>query len=118
MGCMVPGATAKLSQMRRGALEYCVLALLREDERYGFDLVRALAETDGLVTSEGTIYPLLARLRNDGLVETTWHESAQGPPRRYYQITSDGQSALEIFTEQWKRFRDTVDRILEAGGST
>lgn len=115
---MVPGATTKLmTQMRRGAIEYCVLALLRTEERYGFDLVRALGETDGLVTTEGTIYPLLARLRNDGLVETTWHESTQGPPRRYYRITKDGKSALAVFVEQWARFRDTVDRILEVGGS-
>jgi PadR family transcriptional regulator PadR len=112
---MVPGTTEKLmSQMRRGAIEYCVLALLRKEERYGFDLVRGLAETDGLVTSEGTIYPLLARLRNEGLVETTWHESAQGPPRRYYRLTLDGERAVEIFIEQWTRFRDSVDRILEA----
>ena len=116
---MVPGSTTKLlSQMRRGAIEYCVLALLQAEERYGFDLVRALGETDGLVTSEGTIYPLLSRLRNDGLVETTWHESAQGPPRRYYRITKEGRSALGVFIEQWKRFRDTVDRILETGGPT
>jgi len=112
---MVPGTTEKLmSQMRRGALEYCVLALLRKEERYGFDLVRSLGETDGLVTSEGTIYPLLARLRGEGLVETTWHESVQGPPRRYYQLTLDGERALEIFVEQWRRFRESVDRILEA----
>src|ERR1700722_16040326 len=111
---MVPGTTEKLmSQMRRGAIEYCVLALLRKEERYGFDLVRSLSETEGLVTSEGTIYPLLARLRSEGLVDTTWHESAQGPPRRYYQLTLDGQRALEMFIEQWGRFRDSVDRILE-----
>src|SRR5271154_615326 len=104
---MVSGSTTKLmSQMRRGAIEYCVLALLRKEERYGFDLVRSLAETAGLVTSEGTIYPLLSRLRNEGLVETTWHESAQGPPRRYYRITSEGQVALDMFTEQWWLFRD------------
>ena len=118
MWYMVPGGTAKLlTQMRRGALEYCVLALLRKEERYGFDLVRELGDTDGLVTSEGTIYPLLSRLRRDGLVATTWHESAQGPPRRYYQITRDGQEALDVFIDQWQRFRNTVDRILESGGS-
>ena len=114
---MVSGSTAKLmSQMRRGAIEYCVLALLRKEERYGFDLVRSLAETQGLVTSEGTIYPLLSRLRSDGFVETTWHESLQGPPRRYYQITQAGEGALDLFAEQWRRFRDSVDQILEAGG--
>jgi PadR family transcriptional regulator PadR len=117
MSRMVPGATTKLlTQMRRGALEYCVLALLRKEERYGFDLVRALGDTDGLVTSEGTIYPLLSRLRKDGLVDTTWYESAQGPPRRYYRLTRDGQEALDLFIDQWHRFRNTVDHILETGG--
>ena len=73
--------------MRRGLLPYCVLAMLRDTERYGFDLVQALGAVGG-VTSQGTIYPLLARLRRQGLVGTTWQESAAGPPRRYYQLTS------------------------------
>jgi Transcriptional regulator PadR-like family len=64
---------------------------------------------DGLVTSEGTIYPLLSRLRRDGLVTTTWHESPSGPPRRYYQLTPAGQEALELFTTEWDRFTDAVD---------
>jgi PadR family transcriptional regulator PadR len=101
-----------LTQLRRGTLEYCVLALLRDEQRYGFDLVRALSEVDGLVTSEGTIYPLLARLRRDGLVETSWQESESGPPRRYYRLTPDGQRALESFTQDWVRFRDSVDTVL------
>jgi PadR family transcriptional regulator, regulatory protein PadR len=113
---MVPGGAPQLlSQMRRGAIEYCVLALLREEEMYGFELTRALAAADGLVTSEGTVYPLLARLRREGLVETFWRESSQGPPRRYYRLTSDGKVALEAFVLQWRRFRDTVDGLLEEG---
>ena len=82
-----------MTQMRRGAIEYCVLALLRGREMYGFELTRALAATDGLVTSEGTVYPLLARLRREGLVETSWQESSQGPPRRYYRLTPAGEAA-------------------------
>ena len=114
---MVHGATGKLlSQMRRGAIEYCVIALLRGEERYGFDLVRELAGIDGLVTTEGTIYPLLSRLRNEGLVETTWRESQQGPPRRYYRATPEGLLALETFVEQWAKFRDSVDQVLEMRG--
>ncbi|MBA3431095.1 MAG: PadR family transcriptional regulator [Actinobacteria bacterium] len=101
--------------MRRGALEYCVLALLRDKERYGFDLVRALAEVDGMVTSEGTIYPLLSRLRRDGLVETTWRESPSGPPRRYYRLTPAGHQGLEWFADEWKRFSDGVDVFLRRG---
>ncbi|HKB20728.1 MAG TPA: PadR family transcriptional regulator [Gaiellaceae bacterium] len=104
---------ALLAQMRKGTLQYCVLALLADEERYGFDLVRSLAETDGMVTSEGTIYPLLSRLRRDGLVETTWRESTTGPPRRYYKLTAAGQAALEAFKGEWSRFRDAVDHFVE-----
>src|ERR671937_3221257 len=94
-----------LTQMRRGTLQYCVLALLDEEERYGFDLVRALADVDGMVTSEGTIYPLLSRLRRDGLVESSWQESPTGPPRRYYRLTQSGASALAGFAREWHPFR-------------
>jgi PadR family transcriptional regulator, regulatory protein PadR len=102
-----------LTQMRRGTLQYCVLALLADEERYAFDLVRELSEVDGMVTSEGTIYPLLSRLRRDGLVESTWRESAEGPPRRYYQLTAGGRAALAGFAHEWPRFRDAVDRFME-----
>jgi PadR family transcriptional regulator, regulatory protein PadR len=81
----------------------------------GFDLVRTLAQADGLITSEGTIYPLLSRLRRDGLVTTTWHESSSGPPRRYYGLTPAGHQALELFTAEWDRFTNAVDRLLKQG---
>jgi len=115
MQYMVTGSArdSLISQMRKGALEYCVLALVRDRERYGYDLVRTLSEVDGMGTSDGTIYPLLSRLRRDGLVNTTWHESTGGPPRRYYSITSEGQSALALFNEEWRRFRDGVTHLLE-----
>lgn len=107
-----------LAQLRRGVVAYCVLALLREEERYGFEIARMLGDLDGLVTSEGTIYPLLARLRRDGSVETDWRESPDGPPRRYYRLTPDGRAALEGFTVEWERFRASVDRVLATGGRT
>jgi PadR family transcriptional regulator, regulatory protein PadR len=110
---MVAPQDGLIAQMRRGTLQYCVLALLEEEERYGFDLVRALAEVDGMVTSEGTIYPLLSRLRRDGLVESTWRESSEGPPRRYYRLTAVGQAALAGFIPEWDRFRDAVDHFVE-----
>ena len=99
--------------MRRGVLQYCVLALLAEEERDGFALVRALGEVEGMVTSEGTIYPLLSRLRRDGLVASSWRESTQGPPRRYYRATDTGRTALEAFVREWDRFRDAVDHFVE-----
>ena len=100
--------------MRRGVLPYCVLAMLRHTERYGFELVRALGSVEGMVTGEGTIYPLLARLRRQGLVVTSWQESASGPPRRYYRITADGRAALGDFMQAWAQLRDSVDELLDA----
>jgi PadR family transcriptional regulator len=108
---MEPGS-ARFSQLRRGVLEYCVLSLLGDEELYGFDLVRRLTALGGMVTSEGTIYPLLSRLRREGWVTTRWVESESGPPRRYYSVTSRGRHALIEFTQEWRRFRDTVDRLL------
>jgi len=117
MRCMEPVQTRNVvSQLRRGTVEYCVLALLRDGERYGFELVRELSNVDGLVTSEGTIYPLLTRLRKDELVTTFWQESESGPPRRYYRLTDAGRAALADFTEEWSRFRDSVDTILTRKG--
>lgn len=110
---MVVRQDTAISQLRRGVIEFCVLAMLRDTERYGFELVHALGETDGLVTTEGTLYPLLSRLRRDGTVATTWRESPSGPPRRYYSLTPTGQAALAAFRSEWARFRSSVDALLE-----
>jgi PadR family transcriptional regulator PadR len=92
------------------------MALLRSGRRYGFELVRTLSDADGLLVSEGTIYPLLSRLRRDHLVSTSWQESETGPPRRYYQLTETGKRALADFTNEWIRFRDAVDALLTTQG--
>jgi len=114
---MVAGSTTvQVAQMRRGVLPYCVLAMLRDRQLYGFELVRTLAQIDGMVTSEGTIYPLLARLRQQRLVETTWRESDAGPPRRYYRLTTAGRRALAEFAGDWARLRDSVDGLLAPQG--
>lgn len=101
-----------LTELRRGVLEHCVLAVLRDGESYAFDIVRGLSGAGELLTSEGTIYPLLARLRRDRLVTTAWRESDAGPPRRYYQISDAGRRALDAFGDDWTRFRDAVDALL------
>jgi PadR family transcriptional regulator PadR len=105
---------AAFSQLRRGVLEYCVMAALRDGERYGYELVSSLGE---ILSSEGTIYPLLSRLRKDGWVKTSWQESASGPPRRYYSLTNSGRAALELFKAEWVRFRDAVDQNLDTRGT-
>jgi PadR family transcriptional regulator len=119
---MVLGATRKLpTELTRGVVEHCVLALVSDGEAYAFDIVRTLGAR-GLVTSEGTIYPLLARLRRDGLVTTEWRESDAGPPRRYYRITKEGRRALDAFIADWAAVREAVDGLLpntsKRGGTT
>lgn len=115
----MPGVAteALVTQMRKGVLDYCVLALLAERVRYGFEIVQMLGQIDGMLTSEGTIYPLLGRLRRDGLVQTEWKESSGGPPRRYYRATAEGRRALRAFRDEWTIFRGGVDRILSSGGA-
>ena len=105
-------AESAVTQLRRGALEHCVLALLEGEQRYGYDLVTELSAA-GLVASEGTMYPLLSRLRKDALGETPWQESPSGPPRRYYSLTPAGKEALSGFRASWSEFKSSVDRILE-----
>jgi PadR family transcriptional regulator PadR len=112
---MVPGEDVILTNLRRGALEHCVLAMLEHEELYGLDIARRLTHDGMLLSSEGTLYPLLARLRRAGLVDTSWQESVEGPPRRYYSLTSDGHSSLAAFKRTWKPFRDAVDTALQGG---
>lgn len=99
------------SQIKRGVIEFCVLALLDRREHYGFELVQELSRVDGLLTSEGTIYPLLSRLRRSGLVSTDWRESTSGPPRKYYHLTNAGEHALREYRRQWWLIRDAVNTI-------
>ncbi len=110
MHCMEPGKT--VSQLRKGVLEYCVLSLLRDGPRYGTELLGELAATGTLATSQGTVYPLLARLRREDLVTTDWRESHSGPPRRYYALTESGRAELAEFAVIWAEFADAVDRII------
>ncbi len=113
---MVRGETRDpLTELRRGVLEHCVLAVLSGGESYAFDIVRVLSGAGELVTSEGTIYPLLARLRRDRQVTTEWRESDAGPPRRYYRLTEAGRQTLAAFGGDWARFRDAVDALLGLG---
>ncbi|WP_030748549.1 PadR family transcriptional regulator [Streptomyces griseus] len=111
---MTPGGAAARHvraavQLRKGVPEYRVLALMRDRSRYGVELVRALEESGALATGQGTVYPLLSRLRRDDLVATPWRESASGPPRRHYALTDGGRAALDGFTRVWPAFRTTVD---------
>lgn len=104
-------------QIKKGALEFCVLAVIARKEGYGYEIVKVLNEY-GLSTPEGTIYPLLARLKKEGLVIATWREAPQGNPRKYYRITLKGKTALEEFKRNWSEFTDCVNSILYGGSSS
>ncbi len=106
-----------MTELRRGTIAFCVLALLDERERYAVELVGALTDSTALAAGSGTIYPLLSRLREDNLVATTWQESPAGPPRRYYRLTPAGRQSLAAFRAEWAQFRDAVDQLLTKGAS-
>jgi PadR family transcriptional regulator PadR len=98
------------SQMRKGMLEYCILLLLRQKPAYANEIISRLKEADMIVV-EGTLYPLLTRLKNDGLLRYEWQESTQGPPRKYYALTADGQAALDQLDTAWQELARTVSYL-------
>ena len=100
------------SQMRKGMLEYCVMLLLRKEPSYASDIIARLKEAD-LIVVEGTLYPLLTRLKKDGLLSYEWRESTQGPPRKYYALTPEGETYLAEFREAWRATAAGVAAILE-----
>ncbi|MCB5167700.1 PadR family transcriptional regulator [Streptomyces bambusae] len=113
-GNAMEGAEGRVpSQVRKGVLEYCVLALLRDGPRYGVEILEELSAVSVMTTSQGTIYPLLSRLRREELVDTQLRESPSGPPRRYYTLTDGGRAALAEFTRAWPHFRNAVDHFLK-----
>lgn len=112
---MVSGPDDLVAKLRRGAVQYCALALLSAGEWPSFDLVRALAGDYGLSDTEGAVYPVLAHLRGEGLVSAAWRELEPGHSRRCYRITAEGSAALDAFAEQWRDLRDRVDTFLGSG---
>jgi PadR family transcriptional regulator, regulatory protein PadR len=101
-----------LTELRRGVLGPCVLALLELRPRFGLELVRDLAAADGLLTSDGTVYPLLSRLRDAGLVTSEWRDDEGERARRYYSITEAGRQSLTAFRADWAWFSATVGGVL------
>ena len=99
------------SQMRKGMLEYCILLLLRHQPLYANDIIGQLKKAEMIVV-EGTLYPLLNRLKKDGWLKYEWQESTQGPPRKYYTLTAEGEEALQQLDASWSELATTV-RILQ-----
>jgi len=97
-------------QLKKGALDLCVLALLSRGESYAYEIASTLVGAVGM--GEGTIYPLMRRMQNDGLVATRFEESSSGPSRKYYRLTAAGRAAFEAHRRDWRAFVDAVDQLL------
>jgi len=100
-------------QFKKGVLELCVLSLLYHSEMYGYELTSKLSEA--IKISDGTIYPLLRRLKNEGYVTTYLAESSEGPPRKYYKLTETGSSYKDNLITEWIALSRGVDRLIEGG---
>ncbi len=98
------------AQMRKGVLEYCILLVLDGKPLYASDIIGELKEARMIVV-EGTLYPLLTRLKNDGLLTYKWEESSQGPPRKYYELTSEGRTFLGELETSWGELVEAVGKI-------
>ena len=102
-------------QFKKGVLELCVLALVAQHDRYGYELVERISQQ--IEIAEGTVYPLLRRLTQEGYFETYLQESAEGPPRKYYRITQLGKRTLSELHHEWKVFADGVNALLNEGSN-
>lgn len=100
-------------QFKKGVLELCVLSLLFEGDRYGYDLASSLSETISI--SDGTVYPILRRLKEEGYVKTYLQESTEGPPRKYYSLTESGRKEKIQLHQEWDHFVCGVNKIIEGG---
>ena len=98
------------AQMRKGILEYCILSILSKGDAYVSDIINELKDSEMIVV-EGTLYPLLTRQKNQGLLSYRWEESTQGPPRKYYSITEKGHALLAEFDIAWKDMVRMIDNI-------
>lgn len=98
------------AQMRKGVLEFCILSILKDGEAYTSDILESLKEAKLLVV-EGTVYPLLTRLKNSGLLNYRWEESTGGPPRKYYELTETGKIFLKELNTTWNELQTAVNRV-------
>lgn len=98
------------SQMRKGYLEYCILLILKKRPAYVSDIIAEL-KTARLIVVEGTLYPLMTRLKNSGLLNYRWEESTQGPPRKYYEMTPEGEAFLAELDKAWAEISAVVSHL-------
>ncbi len=99
------------NQIRKGVLELCILNDIRNRKMYGYEIIRRLRKIEGLIISEGAIYPILSRLKRQGLVETSIQESSEGPPRKYYKLTKQGEEMVSQMSTYWQAISGVTDSI-------
>ena len=99
------------TQLRKGMLELCIMNSIKGASLYGYDIVRKLRNIEGLVISEGTIYPILSRLKREGFIQSTIKESTEGPPRKYYELTTKGEKILSEMNNYWKEIKTGTDAL-------
>lgn len=109
--------TDRSSQLLKGVLDMCLLAVIAEEPSYGYEMVRKLSERGLDLASEGSIYPLLSRLQKQGMIEGYLVQSSEGPARKYYRMSDEGREALEKWRGDWRGFRDSVDAVLNGEGN-
>lgn len=100
------------AQMRKGVLEFCILSILSDGEHYPTEIIERMKNARLLIV-EGTLYPLLTRLKNDGLLSYRWEESTSGPPRKYFTLTDDGRKALTELIDSWTELTTSVNNIIQ-----
>lgn len=100
------------SQMRKGVLEFCILSLLKQKEAYVSDIIDEL-KSSKLIVIEGTLYPMLTRLKNDGYLTYRWIESNSGPPRKYYKLTPEGETVLGELIMEWNELVNSINNIIK-----
>ena len=98
------------AQMRKGVLEFCILSIIQDQDKYASEILETLKDAKMLVV-EGTIYPLLTRLKNAGLLNYRWEESTSGPPRKYYTLTENGKLFLKELNSTWEELRNAVNLV-------
>ena len=104
------GKERRITQLRKGILELAVMGVLYRERHYGYSLVRVLTESGSISLKEGTVYPILARLDRDGLVRSQWMQSDQGPPRKYYELTSSGRQLFDDLSQEFELLVSLVQR--------
>ncbi|MFQ6128997.1 MAG: PadR family transcriptional regulator [Thermoplasmata archaeon] len=111
---MTPVSREWVSELKKGSVQLCLLALLRDERKYGFQIVKELRElSEGFFDlKEGTLYPALRRLEKKGYLLSEWVERERGIPRKYYELTEDGRKALDAAEEVWNRMKESCDSVL------